>query len=1050
MDKLEILEHRYGQDYHDYFEDLATLLFCIKYNQKEGVIRRKNQAGIEADPIDYKGKRIAYQAKYYDKGTKLSERKVDFIKSVNEAAREGVKKLVIYTNKELTQSAKDNQDRSKPREKPAFEQEITELAKQNDMEIEWITGDRINTILQMPENNYIREHFFGKDDKGSDYTKFYRYAIDKMAIHDAESIYGDISLEDGYLQPHIVFDGTQTNLKKFLFNWVEGKYDKKTISDRVMLLYGEPGHGKTSLCYKAMYDFRKQSWLSGIVSNIFCFSLNPAFTELKCGDDLIIRKLLCWGDSRDNVIQPGDCNNALIFFDGFDELQDSRQNLMISDFINERVFPFAADNNARVVITTRRMSIERELDRNKRVRGVEKVMAFEIQPLSFEQQSEWISKYADRCAKISQQEEHSSINWLEKAQALYGYMDTFSKYIKGGLSDRSVSEIFSIPFIFRMVVECQYDPNEYKSTVKLYEDLFDETWKRRQKRLDGGNPKNNKEDTISMIAEHAMKCYEEDADSALVDVSINSSCFLWTYQFYTKHTIDADINNLDEQEEDQQLRIGFLHRSFYEYFLAKRIMLELLKRIYDDVSIKGLKQFLARLTRKRINQDTLKYIKELYELLSSSKQKAVNNSLRSVYKIIRNTDAILQETNEMGWINTGSELRTVSPLNAGNTLLWNVVSISTNCSLYFNKQYCSLYPLVNYALDYINLSNADLSDVNISYAKLNGADLKSILLKNTIIKGAQLEYAQLEEATLEGARLEGANLKEASLKKAILKGAHLERAYLGEANATEAIADGSHFENANLRKTIMKGIHLKVAHLERANLKETILTDAHLEQVHLEGAQLDDVNFKGCILEKAHLDRAYLKSIDLNGANLEKTSFKGAHLCIVDLGQANLKEAHLEGTRFEQVNLKNAYLNGAHLKKAHLEGAHLEGAHLEDAILEAVHLEKAILKNACLEHAHLEQAQLEGTNLIGANLEDANLKRANLKMANLKMANLSRANLEQVDLEGARLTKQHLKQADFRKSKLEGAILDGNRLEGTRLIKVRNQFYDYWKNINAK
>ena len=89
-------------------------------------------------------------------------------------------------------------------------------------------------------------------------------------------------------------------------------------------------------------------------------------------------------------------------------------------------------------------------------------------------------------------------------------------------------------------------------------------------------------------------------------------------------------------------------------------------------------------------------------LLSSSKQKAVNNSLRSVYKIIRNTDAILQETNEMGWINTGSELRTVSPLNAGNTLLWNVVSISTNCSLYFNKQYCSLFPLVNYALDYIN------------------------------------------------------------------------------------------------------------------------------------------------------------------------------------------------------------------------------------------------------------------------------------------------------------------------------------------------------------
>ena len=47
-----------------------------------------------------------------------------------------------------------------------------------------------------------------------------------------------------------------------LETWVTGE---KTIS----VISGEPGHGKTSLCRKAMCDFYKKGWLSGKVSNEF-------------------------------------------------------------------------------------------------------------------------------------------------------------------------------------------------------------------------------------------------------------------------------------------------------------------------------------------------------------------------------------------------------------------------------------------------------------------------------------------------------------------------------------------------------------------------------------------------------------------------------------------------------------------------------------------------------------------------------------------------------------------------------------------------------------
>ena len=46
------------------------------------------------------------------------------------------------------------------------------------------------------------------------------------------------------------------------------KDDKKIIA----VICGEPGHGKTSLCQKAMCDFYKNGWLATRVSNVFCFS----------------------------------------------------------------------------------------------------------------------------------------------------------------------------------------------------------------------------------------------------------------------------------------------------------------------------------------------------------------------------------------------------------------------------------------------------------------------------------------------------------------------------------------------------------------------------------------------------------------------------------------------------------------------------------------------------------------------------------------------------------------------------------------------------------
>ena len=190
MDTLKQLELKYSKDFHGYFEDLAALLFCMEYHQTHGVNRRINQPGIEADPIVYKGKRIAFQAKYITDGVNLSNYKKDLLQSIDEAAREKVDKLIIYTNKYLDspQDQKGDIKKNMPRVKKAYEREIDARAKTYNMDVEWQSGSSINTTLEKPEYKYIRELYLGSGNNSSGCIAYYDYAVNKVLIHERLTI----------------------------------------------------------------------------------------------------------------------------------------------------------------------------------------------------------------------------------------------------------------------------------------------------------------------------------------------------------------------------------------------------------------------------------------------------------------------------------------------------------------------------------------------------------------------------------------------------------------------------------------------------------------------------------------------------------------------------------------------------------------------------------------------------------------------------------------------------------------------------------------------
>ena len=104
------------------FEQMAYLLFCSEFNNRIGIFRYKNQAGIETNPIEHDGKLIGFQAKYYTNS--ISESKDDIIDSIRKAKSKNPKltDVFFYVNQELSESSKKNE------KAPKYQKEIEKVS----------------------------------------------------------------------------------------------------------------------------------------------------------------------------------------------------------------------------------------------------------------------------------------------------------------------------------------------------------------------------------------------------------------------------------------------------------------------------------------------------------------------------------------------------------------------------------------------------------------------------------------------------------------------------------------------------------------------------------------------------------------------------------------------------------------------------------------------------------------------------------------------------------------------------------------------------------
>lgn len=226
----KIFDLKYDKKEQWAFEQMSYLLFCAEFNNRIGLFRYKNQAGIETEPIESEGLFYGFQAKYYSS----SICKNDIIDSIKKAKSENsqLKIIYLYLNQELSPSSK------KDTKKPKYQIDIENTAQEIGINIEWRVPSHLELQLALPENKYIHDIFFNLSPNGSN-------LIDEIKEHN-ESILNAIQTEISFNEKQIKID------RSIIIKQISESLKRR----QNLIITGEGGCGKTAV-FKEFYNQKK-------------------------------------------------------------------------------------------------------------------------------------------------------------------------------------------------------------------------------------------------------------------------------------------------------------------------------------------------------------------------------------------------------------------------------------------------------------------------------------------------------------------------------------------------------------------------------------------------------------------------------------------------------------------------------------------------------------------------------------------------------------------------------------------------------------------------
>ena len=323
-------------------------------------------------------------------------------------------------------------------------------------------------------------------------------------------------------------------------------------------------------------------------------------------------------------------------------------------------------------------------------------------------------------------------------------------------------------------------------------------------------------------------------------------------------------------------------------------------------------------------------------------------------------------------------------------------------------------------LEGIDLVNAELAGVDLRRVNFKKAKLQFAKMMRTNLYDADLEDADLSGADLSFSDLRCKNIKNANFRGAILDGANLENIDFREATIDDQYADNFSaisLVNANLSGASIRGV----------NLSSSILDGLDLTRLDLRDTDLSDAYLRGCNLQG--MDLNLLESVegaDFTGSNLTDAALAGVNLSNCTMNGLDLRGFDLRGVNFSSANLRGCNLQGMDLNLLKsVKGADFTGADLRNAVFGGVDLSGCTLDGLDLRSFDdLTDVKLSYTILGGCNLEGIDL--SVLKF--VEGVDFTEANLTDVILAGMELRNCTFNGLNFNDFELINTDLNGSKL----------------------
>ena len=288
----------------------------------------------------------------------------------------------------------------------------------------------------------------GKEHDTVDFSDYYDFVEEEFTEEKDDSsveLLGNESDDSAYIEQFISVGYGRKSVLPFLSDW----FDKKKYG--TLLICGEPGHGKSLLCKKAVVEFKRGKFLNGKAQNVLAVSLNTGENPgIISGKEVVFETMLKWGPIKEHRFKYENCRESLLFMDGFDEFIDEAKKANVKDIVSffDKVDGIAKRYKIHIVVLSRLIAVQKDLN-DPEIR----YKSFSLSSITKEQQTEWVK---DRT------------NYSDYNKTLIKLQD-----------DKDMSVLLGIPLLFRMIVHTQYNKAS-SNIVELYDGLFEHLMRNRR------------------------------------------------------------------------------------------------------------------------------------------------------------------------------------------------------------------------------------------------------------------------------------------------------------------------------------------------------------------------------------------------------------------------------------------------------------------------------------------------------------------------------------------------------------------------------------------